>query len=117
MLKVAIVKLYWCHTHLVILPVDEGQLEAVLRGVNGEHPGLAVAVQAVDVAAPHHCDVDGQVQCADDTKVTDDGREEREREIVREWVCGCRYTHVRVSESESESEYIIQHGCTERQSL
>ena len=41
----------------------------------------------------------------------------REREIVKEWVCGCKYIHVRVSESESESEYIIQHGCTERQSL
>lgn len=48
-------------THLIILPVDEGQLEPVLCGVNSEESGLAIPVQAIDTAALHHGDVDRHV--------------------------------------------------------
>ena len=64
--------------HLIILAVNEGQLEAVLCGVDGEGPSLGLPVQTVHRGALHQRDVDGKVQCADDAMVTEqEGKEGR----------------------------------------
>ena len=57
-------------SHLFILAVDQGQLEAVFRGVNVEDARSALPVQAVYAGALDACDVDGQVQGADDAVIT-----------------------------------------------
>ena len=56
-------------SHLFVLAVDQGQLEAVLRGVNVEDARSALPVQAVHAGALDACDVDGQVQGADDAVI------------------------------------------------
>jgi hypothetical protein len=50
-------------------PVDKSELEAELGGVDVENPGLAVPVQAEDLAALDPGEVDGQVQRPDDPVV------------------------------------------------
>ena len=57
-------------SHLFVLAVDQGQLEAVLCGVNVEDARSALPVQAVHTGALDARDVDGQVQGADDAVIT-----------------------------------------------
>ena len=60
--------------HLVVLAVDQRQLEAELGRVDVEHPGAALAVQAVHVLTFDTGDVDGYIQGADDSMVSVHGR-------------------------------------------
>lgn len=57
-------------THLVVLAVDQGQLETVLCGVDGEDARPALPVQAVNAVSSHARHIDGQVQGPDDAVVT-----------------------------------------------
>ena len=63
-------------THLFVLAVDQSQFEAVLGGVDGEHAGPALPVQAVHAVATDTRHVDGQVQGPDDAMVAGDGERE-----------------------------------------
>lgn len=56
--------------HLIIFAVDQGQLKAVLRGVDGEDTGPALPVQAVNAVSPHTGHIDWQVQGPDDAMIT-----------------------------------------------
>lgn len=59
-------------SHLFIFAVDQGQFEAVLCGVDGQHTGPALTVKTVDAVASDPGHVDGQVQSPDDTMITTD---------------------------------------------
>lgn len=56
-------------THLVIFAVDQGQLKAVLCGVDGEDARPALPVQAVNAVSSHTGHIDGQVQGPDDAMI------------------------------------------------
>lgn len=57
-------------TNLVVFTIDQSQLEAVLCGVDGEHPRPALPVQAVNTVASDSGHIDGQVQGPDDAMIT-----------------------------------------------
>lgn len=46
-------------SYLIIFPVDQGQLELELSGINGEHPRTTLPVQAIHIVALHPRDIDG----------------------------------------------------------
>lgn len=55
--------------YLIILSVDQSQLEFEFCGINGEHPGATLSVQAVDVVPLHSGNVNWQVQGADNSMI------------------------------------------------
>lgn len=57
-------------TDLIIFAIDQGQFEAVLCGVDGEHTRPALPVQAINAVASHAGHIDGQVQGPDDAMIT-----------------------------------------------
>lgn len=59
------------HAYLFVLPVDEGEFELELCGVDGEDPGSDLPIQTENAVPLDPGDVDGQVQGTDDAVVTE----------------------------------------------
>jgi len=57
--------------YLLVFAVDQSELELVLGGVDVENARLALPVQAVDLAALDFGQVNGHVDCADDSVITE----------------------------------------------
>lgn len=60
------------HAYLFVLPVDEGEFELELCGVDGEDPGSDLPIQTENAVPLDPGDVDGQVQGTDDAVVTEE---------------------------------------------
>lgn len=56
--------------NLIIFMVDQGELEAVFRWVNGEDAWPAFPVQTVHTVSPHTGHIDGQIKSPDDAVIT-----------------------------------------------
>lgn len=56
--------------HLVVAALQNGQLEAILGRVDGEHARPAVTIEAVDRAALDARNIDWQIERANDAVVT-----------------------------------------------
>ncbi len=80
--------LFYSTSDLVIFPVDESEFELVFSWVDGQDPSLAVPVQAIHTAAPHHGDVDREIQGADNTIVTKFQKQQRQGKINSNFVKG-----------------------------
>lgn len=57
-------------TNLIIFAIDQRQFEAVLCGVDGQHPRPALPVQAVNTVSSYTGHIDGQVQGSNDAMIT-----------------------------------------------
>jgi hypothetical protein len=57
--------------YLLVFAVDQSELEFVLSWVDVENARLALPVQAVDLAALDFGQVNGHVDCADDSVITE----------------------------------------------
>lgn len=62
-------ELKW-YTHLIILALDKGQLEAEFCRINSEDTWGGLSIKAVHRAARHTCHIHRELQSADDPMVT-----------------------------------------------